>query len=196
MALRWSRPPSLVACAVVCASSLVPTSAWGHAPPAGDVAAVASPLDRGVVEPVAVIDDAPPAVEASSAPFDASRYTTGDATRVAPEPRIAERPRTGKGLLIAGGTVLGAGIALTIAFGAMTRGCREDGPLACRYRSEDTFLLPLGITVITSGVMLMAIGGGYFGHYRRWQTRALAGAPASAGRWPAFAADPAGAARF
>jgi len=92
---------------------------------------------------------------------------------VPPEPRIAGRSRTGKGMLIAGGTVLGAGLALTITFGAMTRGCRLDGPLECKYAAQDTLLIPLGVTVMVAGAMVLAVGAGYFVQYRRWQ-RAVA----------------------
>lgn len=85
------------------------------------------------------------------------------------EPMINGKPRTGKGLMISGGVVLGVGIGTTIAFSLMTRGCKIDGPLQCRLQDQDAFLIPLGASTTLLGAMLLSVGVGYHLHYKRWQ---------------------------
>ena len=85
------------------------------------------------------------------------------------EPQINGKPRTGKGMMIAGGSALAAGIGLTAGFAAMTRGCSLDGPLECRYETQDQFLIPLGAAVIVTGTILLAVGVGYHFNYKKWQ---------------------------
>jgi len=86
-----------------------------------------------------------------------------------PEPRIANKPATGKGLMIAGGTVAGVGLGLTIAFSLMTRKCSIDGPLQCRLQNQDNFLIPAGAATLLTGTMLLGVGVGYFLRYKRWE---------------------------
>jgi len=85
------------------------------------------------------------------------------------EPMIGGKPRTGKGLLIAGGATLAFGIGTGIGFGLMTRGCDLEGPLQCKYQSQDTLLIPMSVFVIGLGVMLLSVGGAYYAHYRKWE---------------------------
>lgn len=86
-----------------------------------------------------------------------------------PEPRIANKPATGKGLMIAGGTVAGVGLGLTIAFSLMTRNCSIDGPLQCGLKNQDNFLIPMGAATLLTGTMLLGVGVGYYLRYKRWE---------------------------
>lgn len=86
-----------------------------------------------------------------------------------PEPRIANKPATGKGLMIAGGTVAGVGLGLTIAFSLMTRKCSIDGPLQCGLQNQDNFLIPMGAATLLTGTMLLGVGVGYYLRYKRWE---------------------------
>ncbi len=86
-----------------------------------------------------------------------------------PEPRIANRPATGKGLMIAGGTVAGVGVAMTITFSLMTRNCSFDGPLQCRLQNQDDFLIPMSAATLITGSMVLAVGIGYNIRYKRWK---------------------------
>lgn len=146
------------------------------------MAVTASPVSRTADTPTAVVDPAyetPAAQAGGAAGSGASRYALATSS-TPPEPRIAGRPRTGKGMMIAGGATLGVGVVLAAVFGGVTQGCRDDGPLQCRAREQDTVLLPLGLTFAAAGVMLLAVGGAYLGRYRRWQRAAsLAVVPAS-----------------
>ena len=51
----------------------------------------------------------------------------------------------------------------------MTRGCSLDGPLQCRYETQDEFLIPAGGAVILTGTILLAVGVGYHFHYKKWK---------------------------
>lgn len=86
-----------------------------------------------------------------------------------PEPRIANKPAKGKGLMIAGGTVAGVGLGTTIAFTLITRNCSYDGPLQCRLQNQDNFLIPMGAAALLTGVMLLGVGVGYHVRYKRWE---------------------------
>jgi hypothetical protein len=86
-----------------------------------------------------------------------------------PEPRIGDKPAKGKGLMIAGGTVAGVGLGLTIAFSLMTRNCSIDGPLQCRLQNQDDFLIPMGAAALLTGTMLLGVGVGYHLRYKRWE---------------------------
>lgn len=85
------------------------------------------------------------------------------------EPRISGKPRKGKGMMIAGGTVLGASLAATITFGMITQHCSYNGPLECRLQDQDKFLLPLGGAGILLGAMILGVGVGYHVGYKRWE---------------------------
>jgi len=85
------------------------------------------------------------------------------------EPLVAGRPATGKGLMIAGGTVAGVGLAMTITFALITRRCSYDGPLQCRLQNQDRFLIPMGAATLLTGAMLLGVGVGYAVRYKRWQ---------------------------
>lgn len=87
-----------------------------------------------------------------------------------PEPKWGNKtPAKGTGMLIAGGTTLGAGLAFTITSIFLTSQCSLDGPLSCKYENQDTLFIPLGIGVSLVGVMLLAVGGGYARKYKKWE---------------------------
>jgi hypothetical protein len=85
------------------------------------------------------------------------------------EPLIAGKPRKGKGLMIAGGSVLGLGIVSTSVFGAVSRHCSYSGPLQCRHQNDAEFMIPLGLSVTLLGAMMLAVGIGYHFHYKKWE---------------------------
>ncbi len=86
-----------------------------------------------------------------------------------PEPQIGGKPRKGVNLMIAGGAVLGVGLAATITFGLVTRNCSYDGPLQCKYQEQDQFLIPMGAAVTLLGAMLLGVGAGYYVGYKKWE---------------------------
>jgi hypothetical protein len=86
-----------------------------------------------------------------------------------PEPQLGGKPRKGVGMMIAGGSVLGVGIASTITFALVTRNCSYSGPLECRYQEQDKFLIPMGAAVTLLGAMLLGVGVGYHLNYKKWQ---------------------------
>ena len=85
------------------------------------------------------------------------------------EPRIAGKPATGKGLIIAGSVVAGVGAAMTLTFSLITRKCSYDGPLQCRLENQDRFLIPMGAATLLTGTMLLGVGIGYHVNYKRWE---------------------------
>ncbi|MBX7079869.1 MAG: hypothetical protein K1X88_11815 [Nannocystaceae bacterium] len=86
-----------------------------------------------------------------------------------PEPQVAGKPRKGLGLMIAGGTVLAAGLASTITFGLVTQHCKYSGPLKCKFQDQDDFLIPLGSAVTLLGAVLLGVGVGYRVSYQKWE---------------------------
>jgi hypothetical protein len=86
-----------------------------------------------------------------------------------PEPQVSGKPRKGVGMMIAGGSVLGVGLAATITFGMVTRHCKYSGPLECKYQDQDQFLIPMGAAVTLLGAMLLGVGVGYNVSYKKWQ---------------------------
>jgi hypothetical protein len=130
-----------------------------EAPPtaAPDARTGAAPAEQPEPEPEPEPEPPPPVVDS---PVDDGRPE---------EPRVGGKPRTGKGLMIAGGAVLGAGLASTITFAAITRGCSIDGPLECKYRNQDQFLIPMGVAASLLGAVLLSVGVGYHVSYKRWE---------------------------
>lgn len=86
-----------------------------------------------------------------------------------PEPQLGGKSRKGVGMMIAGGTVFGVGLAATITFGLVTRHCKYSGPLQCKYQDQDQFLIPMGAAVTLLGAMLLGVGAGYYVGYKKWE---------------------------
>ena len=51
----------------------------------------------------------------------------------------------------------------------MTRNCKYDGPLQCKYQEQDQFLIPMGAAVTLLGAMLLGVGAGYYVGYKKWE---------------------------
>jgi hypothetical protein len=113
--------------------------------------------------------DAKAKAEAEAAAKPTTPSFIPDADDRPPEPRIANKPAKGKGLMIAGGTIAGVGLGLTIAFSLMTRKCSFDGPLQCSLQNQDDLLIPMGAATLLAGTMVLGVGVGYFFRYKRWE---------------------------
>jgi hypothetical protein len=131
------------------------------------------PTDTPTETPTDTPTDAPtdtPTETPTDTPAPAPTPTPPDPYADRPEePRVGGKPRKGKGLMIAGGTVLGVGIGATVAFSLMTLNCSYDGPLQCKLKDQDQLLIPLGAATALLGAMLLAVGVGYHVQYKRWE---------------------------
>jgi hypothetical protein len=85
------------------------------------------------------------------------------------EPAFDGRPAKGTGLMIAGGTLMVAGIAGVITSAMMTTNCSYDGPLQCKYKAQDEVLIPLMSAPIALGLLLLGVGAGYRVRHNRWE---------------------------
>ena len=85
------------------------------------------------------------------------------------EPRVAGKAAKGTGLLIAGGITLGLGVAFTTTMALVTRNCSYDGPLQCRLQNQDSLFIPLGVTGMVAGSILVGLGVGFRVRYNRWE---------------------------
>ena len=144
--------------------------AEGEAAPAEGAEGETAPPEEGEVMPDPPPEEPEPEPEPEAAEPETPPEPEYDPESEKPEePKINGKPRTGKGMMIAGGSVLVAGIGLTAGFAAMTRGCSLDGPLQCRYETQDQFLIPLGAAVLLTGTILLSVGVGYHFHYKKWE---------------------------
>ncbi|RMG99819.1 MAG: hypothetical protein D6705_02060 [Deltaproteobacteria bacterium] len=85
------------------------------------------------------------------------------------EPTIGGKPAKGVGLMAAGGTLLGLGVVGIVTTSLITRNCSFDGPLKCKYRNQDSFLIPLTAAPAVLGVILLSVGIGYRVRYKKWE---------------------------
>jgi hypothetical protein len=77
----------------------------------------------------------------------------------------------GTGLMIAGGTLLGLGIAGVLTTYFLTH-CPEgevDKSFACNNRQHKTFAIPATATVALMGAVLLIVGLSYRGKYKKWE---------------------------
>jgi hypothetical protein len=84
------------------------------------------------------------------------------------EPQIGGRSSKGTGLMVAGGLMLGLGAAALITVSMITRKCSIDGPLQCKYETQDEFLIPLTAAPTLLGAILVAVGAGYRVRWNKW----------------------------
>lgn len=90
-----------------------------------------------------------------------------------PEPTLGNGKfkAKGTGLMIAGGTLLGLGVAGVLTTFFLTR-CPEselDKSFACRNRQHNTFAVPATAAGALLGAVLLAVGVTYRVRYKRWE---------------------------
>ena len=113
-------------------------------------------------EPVAEPDPEPePAPEiAPEPPVDSDRPK---------EPTVAGKPAKGKGMLIAGGVLFGAGVAGTVASILLTRCPEPANTVGCKYEPHRSFAVPVAGAGTLVGVLLLGVGLGYHVRYKKWK---------------------------
>lgn len=137
-----------------------PEGADSAAPPEGAEGA------EGVEEPPA---EPEPAEEAAPEPEPPAALPEPEGPKKPDEPTVAGKPATGKGLLIAGGTILGVGVGVTIASVLLTRCPDLSNTVGCKYNEQRDFLIPVSASVLTTGVLVLAVGIGFKIRHNRWK---------------------------
>jgi hypothetical protein len=172
-----------------------PAAPAAPAPAAAPAAPPAQPANPGEPPPADVpATDAPPTEVPSDAPPDevpveepkpeeaAAAEEKPDETPETIVPEGPERPpeptlgngkfkAKGTGLMIAGGTLLGAGIVGVITSFFLTR-CPEgeiENSFACKNRQHNTFAVPAFGAAALLGAVLLIVGGTYRARYKRWE---------------------------
>lgn len=88
-----------------------------------------------------------------------------------PEPTVAngKYKAKGTGLMIAGGSLFGLGIAGLLASYFLTRCDELDNSFSCKNKQNSTFAVPATGAAALLGVVLLAVGVGYRVRYKKWQ---------------------------
>ena len=86
-----------------------------------------------------------------------------------PEPMIAGKPAKGKGMMIAGGVLLGGGIAATITSIFLTSCPEPANTVGCKYATHRTLAVPIAGSVTLVGGLLLGVGIAYAVRYKKWQ---------------------------
>ncbi|MEZ4380243.1 MAG: hypothetical protein R3A79_02770 [Nannocystaceae bacterium] len=115
---------------------------------------VAEPEPEPEPEPVAEVAPPPALPEGPTRP---------------PEPTIAGKPAKGKGMMIAGGVLLGGGIAGTIASILLTSCPEPANTVGCKYSTHRTLAVPVAASVTLAGGLLLGVGVAYAVRYKKWQ---------------------------
>ncbi|MBZ5715495.1 hypothetical protein [Nannocystis pusilla] len=122
------------------------------------------PVEEPKPEEAAAAEETPPETPETIVPEGPERP---------PEPTLGNGKfkAKGTGLMIAGGTLLGAGIVGVITSFFLTR-C-PDGELensfACKNRQHNTFAVPAFGAAALLGAVLLIVGGTYRARYKRWE---------------------------
>ncbi|MDC0671325.1 hypothetical protein [Nannocystis radixulma] len=171
-----------------------PAAPAAPAPAAAPAAPPAQPANPGEPPPAdAAPTEVPTEVPTSDAPPDevpveepkpeeATAEEKPDETPETIVPEGPERPpeptlgngkfkAKGTGLMIAGGTLLGAGIVGVITSFFLTR-CPEgevENSFACKNRQHNTFAVPAFGAAALLGAVLLIVGGTYRARYKRWE---------------------------
>jgi hypothetical protein len=82
---------------------------------------------------------------------------------------IAGKPAKGKGMMIAGGVLLGGGIAGTIASILLTSCPEPANTVGCKYSTHRTLAVPVAGSVTLVGGLLLGVGIAYAVRYKKWQ---------------------------
>ena len=85
-----------------------------------------------------------------------------------PEPRVADKPYTGKGLIITGATVTGVGAAFIVTSLLITK-CDYNSSLNCKYGAQRELLVPTAAVTTALGVTLLTVGLIKRANYKRWE---------------------------
>lgn len=90
-----------------------------------------------------------------------------------PEPTIGngKYKAKGTGLMIAGGTLFGVGLAGVLTTYFLTRCPDEDleNNFACKNRQHNTFAVPATVSLALLGAVLLFVGAGYSVRYKKWE---------------------------
>lgn len=130
----------------------------GQAAPAeGETPPDAVPVEEKTEEPAEPPPEATPAIpEGPERP---------------PEPTLGNGKfkAKGTGLMIAGGTMLGLGVAGIITTYFLTHCPEPDNSFACKNRQNATFAIPATGTIALLGAVLLVVGLSYRARYKRWE---------------------------
>ena len=85
------------------------------------------------------------------------------------EPKIGKWPAKGTGMLISGGVLLGLGTAGLITSILLTNCPEPANSIGCKNQHNRDFLVPISASVITVGIVLLAVGGANAAKYKRWR---------------------------
>ncbi len=126
--------------------------------PAEGADAPLEPMPPAEPEPVAEPEPEPLPVIAP--PIDSDRPK---------EPTIAGKPAKGKGMLIAGGVLLGGGVVGTVATILLTRCPEPANTVGCKYQEHRFFAVPVATSGTLVGVLLLGVGLGFNIRYKKWK---------------------------
>jgi hypothetical protein len=182
-----STPPAGTPPAGTPPASGTPTD--GTTPPAGTPTDGTTPPADGTTPPtdVATNPDGTP-VEGTppeGTPVEPKPEDVKPEEPVTPPPVVPEGPERpaeptlgngkykakGTGLMIAGGTLFGVGIAGVITTYFLTR-CPDtdlENNFACKNRDHNTFAVPATVSLALLGAVLLLVGAGYNVRYKRWE---------------------------
>ncbi|MEZ4448632.1 MAG: hypothetical protein R3B09_04065 [Nannocystaceae bacterium] len=140
-----------------------PESTPEEAPPEGEGAETAeeAPTEEAPAEE--------PTEEAAPEPEPEPPPPVPEGPQKPDEPVIAGKPATGKGLLIAGGTIFGVGVAVTITSVLLTNCPELSNSVGCKYHDQRNFLIPISASALTTGALLLAVGAGFKVRHNRWK---------------------------
>ena len=103
-----------------------------------------------------------------------------------PEPTVAngKYKAKGTGLMIAGGSLLGLGIAGLLTSYFLTRCDELENSFSCRNKQNSTFAVPATGAAALLGAVLLAVGVGYHVRYKKWQNWKPSATPANTAVYP------------
>ncbi len=99
-----------------------------------------------------------------------------------PEPTVAngKYKAKGTGLMIAGGALLGLGLAGVVTSYFLTKCPEPADSFACKNQQHNTFAVPATGAAALLGAVLLAVGVGYRVRYKKWERWTPDSAPKTA----------------